>query len=405
MDNRRFRTVLLVLAGVPITATYLWQALLQPIVFGGYLGDFQESYMRAATRIASGQSPYDLCATTGCLEPTGPEYVMPPLLAWMLQPLVGIDSHLITVGAVLVLNASLAVFIWLALRALKVEEWQLATFLVLITLAFEPVVGNIAEGQVNLVLLALSGVWLWTWVEDGWWGGAALGMAIAVKLIQAPVALLVMWSRRWAMLAAAAAAGLVVWLVGAPQYLFEYLFKVLPVVSSGTGFFENHSPGGTITRLFEPNSFFSVKGSPAPARVITALIALAILVATLAMLRRPATSSVGRGLEAAAIVAATPLIASYSWGTHLVLLLLPMFVLITWSVRRRDWAVIVLVSAGWLLIGPGHKLMQALLVSGYTNVVVLRLMGEFGLMGITALWIAALIAVLRERQPVASAPP
>ena len=82
-----------------------------------------------------------------------------------------------------------------------------------------------------------------------------------------------------------------------------------------------------------------------------------------------------------------------------------MFVLITWSVRRRDWAVIVLVSAGWLLIGPGHKLMQALLVSGYTNVVVLRLMGEFGLMGITALWIAALIAVLRERQPVASAPP
>src|SRR5439155_19367098 len=115
--------------------------------------------------------------------------------------------------------------------------------LVLIPLSVEPVVGNTAEGQVNLVLLALSGVWLWTSVEDGWWGGAALGMAIAVKLLQAPVALLVMWSRRWAMLAAAAAAGLVVWLVGAPQYLFEYLFKVLPVVSSGTGFFENHSPG------------------------------------------------------------------------------------------------------------------------------------------------------------------
>src|SRR5439155_24039766 len=124
--------------------------------------------------------------------------------------------------------------------------------------------------------------------------------------------------------------------------------------------FENPLAGGTITRLFQPNSFFSVKGSLAPARVFTGLIALAILVATLAMLRLPATSSVGRGLEAAAIVAATPLIASYSWGTHLVLLLLPMFVLITWSVRRRDWAVIVLVSAGWLLIGPGHKLMQAL---------------------------------------------
>jgi len=240
LDDRRFRTVLLAVAGIPILATYLWQALVQPIFFGGYLGDFQESYMRAATRLATGQDPYDLCATMGCLEPTGPQYVMPPVLAWLLQPLVGVGSHLITVGAVLVLNASLAVFIWLALRALKVKEWQLATLLILATLAFEPVIGNIAEGQVNLVLLGLSGVWFWSWVEGRWWGGAALGAAIALKLIQGPVALLVMWSRRWAMLAVAAAAGLVLWLVGAPQYLFEYLFKVLPAVSAGTGFFENH---------------------------------------------------------------------------------------------------------------------------------------------------------------------
>ena len=373
LDDRRFRTVLLAVAGIPILATYLWQALVQPIFFGGYLGDFQESYMRAATRLATGQDPYDLCATMGCLEPTGPQYVMPPVLAWLLQPLVGVGSHLITVGAVLVLNASLALFIWLALRALKVKEWQLATLLILATLAFEPVIGNIAEGQVNLVLLGLSGVWFWSWVEGRWWGGAALGAAIALKLIQGPVVLLVMWSRRWAMLAVAAAAGLVLWLVGAPQYLFEYLFKVLPAVSAGTGFFENHSPGGTITRLFEPDSFFNVRGSPAPARVLTILIALAIL-----------------------IVAATPLIASYSWGTHLVLLLLPMFVLITWSVRRRDWAVMALVAAGWLLIGPGHKLLQALLVMGYSNLVMLRLLAELGVLGLAAIWVASLLAVRRS---------
>src|SRR2546421_6888356 len=317
LDNRRFRTVLLAIAGIPIVATYLWQALIQPIFLGGYLGDFQESYMRAATRIATGEDPYDLCATIGCLEPTGPQYVMPPVLAWLLQPLVGVDAHLITVGAVVVLNASLGLFVWLTLKALKVDDWQLAALLVLIALAFEPVVGNVDEGQVNLVLLALSGVWLLAWVDDRWWGGAALGAAIAIKLIQGPVALLVLWARRWRMFAAAAAAGLVLWLVGAPQYLLEYLFKVLPSVSAGTGLFENHSPGGTITRLFEPDSFFNVRGSPAPARILTILIALAILIVTLAVLRRPATTSVGRGLEAAAIVAATPLIASYSWGTHL----------------------------------------------------------------------------------------
>jgi len=396
LDNRRFRTVLLAIAGIPILATYLWQALIQPIFFGGYLGDFQESYMRAATRIAGGQDPYDLCATMGCLEPTGPQYVMPPVLAWGLQPLVGVDAHLITVGAVLVLNASLALFIWLALRALKVKDWQLAALLVLVALAFEPVVGNVAEGQVNLLLLGLSGVWFWAWIEDRWWGGAALGTAIAIKLIQGPIALLVLWGRRWAMFAAAAGAGLVLWLAGAPQYLFEYLYKVLPAVSGGTGFFENHSPGGTITRLFEPDTFFAVPGSPGSARVLTVLLAIATLVFTLRALRSPARSAVGRSLEAGAIVAATPLIASYSWGTHLVLLLLPMFVLIAWAMQRRDWQVLGLVAGAWLLIGPGHKLMQALLVSGYSNVVVLRLMAEFGVMGLTALWVATLVAVRRS---------
>lgn len=354
--------------------------------------------MRAAGRVASGLDPYDLCATMGCSEPTGPQYVMPPLLAWMLQPLVGVDSRAITVGAVIVLNVSLALFLWTALRALKVDDWQLAVLLVLVALAFEPVVGNVAEGQVNLVLLGLSGVWLLAWIEDRWWGGLALGAEVAIKLIQGPVALLVMWARRWAMLGAAVASGLVLWLAGAPQYLFEYLVKVLPAVSAGTGFFENHSPGGTFARLFDPDTFFATRGSPAAARVLTLLLALAVLAVTFVVLRSPARSKTGRALEAAAIVAATPLIASYSWGTHLVLLLLPMVVLIAWSVRRRDWSVLVLVGISWLLIGPVHKLLQALLVTGYTDVLVLRVLAEFGVVGILALWIACLIAVRRSEK-------
>ncbi|HKW71146.1 MAG TPA: glycosyltransferase family 87 protein [Candidatus Dormibacteraeota bacterium] len=396
LENRRFRTIVLVSSGVPIAATYLWQGLIQPIFLGGYLGDFQESYMRAAARIASGHDPYDLCATLGCLEPTGPQYVMPPVLAWALQPLVGGSGRAVTIGAVLLLNASLALFTWLALKALRVRDWQLAVLLILVALAFEPVIGNIEEGQVNLVLLALSGIWLWAWIEDRWWGGFALGAAIALKLIQAPVALLVLWARRWAMLLAAAAAGLVLWIAGAPEYLFEYLFNVLPSVSGGTGFFENHSPGGTITRLFEPNTFFGVAGSPSGARAVTALLAVAVLVVTLVVMRAPATSPMGRALEAAALVAATPLIASYSWGTHLVLLLLPMFVLIVWAAPRRDWHVLALVAIAWLLIGPAHKLLQVLLVSGYSNLVVLRVMAEFGVVAISMLWLGCLLAIRRS---------
>jgi hypothetical protein len=398
LDNRGFRTLLLALSGVPIAVLYLWQAVIQPLAFGAYLGDFQESYMRAARRLAENLDPYDLCRTAGCLEPTGPQYVMPPPLAWLLQPLINVDSHAITVGAILVLNASLFLFIFCVLRAVKVEDWQLGVLLGLIAISFEPVIGNIDEGQINLVLLALSGVWLWAWIDDRWWGGAAMGLAVAIKVIQAPVGLLILWGRRWKMVGAAVVAGLGLWLIATPRYLLEYLFQVLPAVSQGTGLYENHSPGGTITRLLAPDTFLGVvRGSPPPARLITDLIAVAALVATFWVLRAPARSATGRGLEAAAVVAVTPIVTSYSWGTHLVLLLVPILLLVAWSVRRRDWAVLALVAAGYFLLGPGHNRMQVLLESGTYNLVVVRLLAELGVLGVLTIWIAALLAVRRER--------
>jgi len=397
LANRRFSGLLVVWAGIPITLLYVWQALVQPLAFGTYLGDFQESYMRAAGRLAAGQDPYDLCQTMGCLEPTGPQYVTPLPLAWLLQPAVGVDAHVLAAAAVVLLNASLVVFLVCVLIALRVRDWQLATLLVLAALAFEPTTANIVEGQINLVLLALSGVWLLAWVAGRWWGGLALGIAVALKLIQAPVGLLVLWARRWSMLAAAAVAGLGLWLIAAPQYLLEYVLKVVPAIGAGTGFFENHSPGGTIARLLEPDTFLgATRGAPVAARIITTLIAIAALVVTFAVLRRSSATSTGRTLEAAAVVAVTPIVASYSWGTHLVLLLLPMLVLIAWAVRRSDWTVLGLVALGWALIGPGHHAVQVLLVSGYTNLVVLRLLAELGVIGIAAIWIASLLAVRRE---------
>jgi len=50
-----------------------------------------------------------------------------------------------------------------------------------------------------------------------------------------------------------------------------------------------------------------------------------------------------------------------------------------------------------LLIGPGHHWLQTLLVSGYSNFLVLRLMAEFGVVGVVLIWIASLLAVGRER--------
>ncbi|HET7467761.1 MAG TPA: glycosyltransferase family 87 protein [Candidatus Dormibacteraeota bacterium] len=408
LDNARFRSLLLIVAGIPIAALYVWRTLLLPLAIGALPGDFTENYMAAATKIASGRDPYDLCVIQGCagssggftpLPLAGAQYVTPLPLAWMLQPLVHASASAQLAVVLAVLQLSLVVFLWTTLRALRVKGWQMPALLVLVAIAFEPVAANFDEGQVNLVLLGLSGIWLLAWMGgDRWWGGAALGAAVAIKLLQAPLGLLVLWGRRWRMLAGAAVAGLVLWLVAVPQYLPEFIFKVAPVLTAGTGLFENHSPGGTIARLLDPATFLGVDRDVSPvARVLTLAVALAVLVTTFWVLRRPSSRRESRGLEAAAMVAAGPLIASYSWGTHLVLLLLPMLVLLDWAIRRRDWLVLALVSGGWMLIGPAHKWFQTLLVSGYSDLLVLRLMAEFGVVGITAIWVASLLAVRRAR--------
>jgi arabinofuranan 3-O-arabinosyltransferase len=405
LDNRRFRTVLLASAGIPIVLDYLWRTLVGPLLTGSMPLDFAENYLPAAAKIAAGRDPYDLCVIQGCaaggaytpLPLAGAQYVTPPPLAWMLQPLLGLPQWAQLAVLLVALQLGLAVFLVAALRALRVDDWQAAALLILVALAFEPVAGNFDEGQVNLLLLGLSGVWLLGWVRgDRWWAGAALGVGVAIKLLQAPLGLLLLWGRRWRMVVAGAVAGLGLLLLAVPQYLPEYVLKVAPVLEGGTGLFENHSPGGTVIRLFAPATFLgAARDVPVAARVVTAVIALASLAVTFAVLRRPRTGLWGRALEAGSIVAVTPLIASYSWGTHLVLLLLPMFVLVAWSVPRRQWTILALVGLSWFLIGPVHKLLQVLLVTGYADVLILRVLAEAGVVGILALWIASLLAVRR----------
>jgi hypothetical protein len=55
------------------------------------------------------------------------------------------------------------------------------------------------------------------------------------------------------------------------------------------------------------------------------------------------------------------------------------------------------VALGYLLIGPGHNRFQTLLVTGYSNLLVLRLMAELGVLGVLAIWVASLLAIRRER--------
>src|SRR5256885_8174157 len=102
-------------------------------------------------------------------------------------------------------------------------------------------------------------------------------MGVALKLVQAPTLLLILWRRRLVMLLAAVAAWTVLWAVAAPQYLPEYLFRVLPAAGGRS---EEHtselqSPCNLVCRLLlekkkvrRGHLRFLRWGASAPARTV-----------------------------------------------------------------------------------------------------------------------------------------
>lgn len=401
LRNERFRGWLLLAVAVPTIALYSWRALVESLTGSGMLEDFTRSYLVAAARLSGGQDPYEPATVAASIIPSGPFYVQPPLMAWLLQPLVPLDPHVSALIVVVALNASTAVFVVLLWRALKIRDWQLRLLTCVVALSFEPTLSNVFEGQINPILLALSGVWLLAYCAgDRWWGGAVIGLSIVLKLMHAPCALLMAFAYRWRMLAAAALAALLALLIAAPQLLPEYLTRILPLQLGGTGFFENHSPNGTITRLLVPGSVLAGRaaGTSPWIQPLSAAVALAVIAISAWRLGGPGAGLRRRSLEASLAVAVGPLIASYSWGTHMILLLLPLLVVLVWSIRREDWAGMALCALAWLLLSPLQTLTDVVVQGGVQNLWLLRPLAEHGVAGVGVIWLSALRAVGRAAE-------
>jgi len=412
MLNRRFRSVLLALALVPTTLEYLWQTLVRPIVFPGNAPiDFFEDYVGSARLLASGTDPYSACLSRACWTDLANAWSLyPPVVSWLSLPLVHLDRGV--VGAIALLGAELcvALFVWITARALQIRDWQLIALWALAVMAFPPLIGEVIARNLQVLLLVLSAVWFAGWLAgDRWWGGLALGAGIALKLAQAPSLLLTMWFRRWRASVAALIAIAVLWLVGAPQYLVEYLFRIVPGLNTGTGFAMNVAPVGAIARLFHPGSMYGDgTGIDTTVRVAGYTISALVTILTVLVLRSPRADREGRALEASLVIAATPLMVAVVRPGHLLLLLLPMMVLGTFALRRKDWRLGAGVAVSWILIGPIYLSFSNLLAAG-VGAQFVRPGEETALAGAVVLWLAALITLRRHRvaitQPMAPMQP
>ena len=403
--------------GLPGLLAYLNAFVLAPFTaVSGGRNDL-DVYLRAAAAMGSGHDPYaDFASVTRHVDPTlTGGYIYPPGLAWYLQPLAAMPRAAAHVLVAMALQVLLVGAIVAILWAVGPVPWRGRAAIGVMTIGFFPLWQNLDYQQVNLLLLALSAVFLGAWAGGpgnsrvrGAGGGLAAGVAVALKLIQAPTLALVIWRRRWSMLLPAAIGVAAVLGAGLP-WLGEYFSAVLPRVGQGTGWVLNQAPAALAARLLHPVSFYrTTPDTGAEVAFAAAVLALIVVGLTVSRLRRRPIGRRDRCVEVALVVAATPVFLPLTWDTHLVLLLLPMIVLAVDSVRRSDVVGVSAALLAWGLTGPLHMvylvLFQVLLHGSDLRLalstghpaagvdLVLRLGAELGPLGIVVLWLACLRA-------------
>jgi hypothetical protein len=400
LANRRFRTLLLVVAGVPIAVAYLWYGLIWPL-FWNQLSDFRQVYLEGAGVIAAGGDPYQ-CTTEFCsghskgwLGAAGAVY--PPFTLWMMQPFHHFDPVLVDAGALVAANVCLGAFIWIVVHTLAIRDWQVTALITLLCVSFAPTLTEVQNRNFQVLLLLLSAILLVAWRRgDRWWAGIALGLALAVKLVEAPLLLLGLWGRRWLLVAFGLLTWAVLWLLAVPSLLPEYLFQVLPTFSRGSGEEMNIAPLGAVARVFHPDSLYlQGRGVDAPVLAVTAAVSVGVLAFTAWRLRAPRSDPQGRALELSAAFAATPLILTLVWAGQLVLLLLPMIVLLDLGLRVQSRRIVAAVAASWLLIGPAYLGFTNAFAVGFGFQALFQVWVDSALAGVAVLWLATLHALRR----------
>ena len=390
LDNRNFRWVLIAVAlPLPLLQYLVVTAQLSADLVNRRYEDFWV-YTRAAAAINRGADPYAASIATSIAQNVG--YTYPPLLAWIVQPLLtlGITTQVL-VGFV-VLQTCFFASIAMMTRALR-ASWQLAALVTLAGITSYWVRRDLFEGQADLVILALETIWFWAWVRGGsWWGGVALAVGAAVKVTPGLLILLPLARRRWGMVAGAVAAGVVLLLALFPLNL-EYVTRVLPYLPGVVGNPESQSPASTLLRLFEPATLYGQPDSLGPwFHIFLIAITMAFVVITAWRLAAGPVDHDSVALEGSAAVALLPLLTPVTWGHHLVVELIPLYVLAWVAIRRRHLWLGVLTLLAWVLANPVHLLFMAAYLRGVNTPVLMNLWVELPVVGVILIWALCLFA-------------
>jgi alpha-1,2-mannosyltransferase len=308
-----------------------------------------DAYLSAGRDLLAGRPLYDAFLHHPFPDPTlRPAYIYPPVFAVLIAPLTWLPRVVAGWTWLLAMQAALALSITVVVRYLN-PPWAARWVALVLTFTFFPLLVDVAQGQTNLLVVALLVLGVVGILRGQSQAGAWLGVAAAIKIT--PLLLLgwLLFQRRWRAagflglgFAGATAAG---WLVR-PSDTVTFFGQVLPALARGTAYYSNQSLAGVLGRWLTTNPYTN------PWLVVPWESVLAVG-AALALLGWWAFSSWRLDPTAAAFsfLPLLPLLSSVTWEHHLVVLL-PLIWLSVARLAGRGWPVpaTALLAAGVLCV-------------------------------------------------------
>ena len=393
--NRILGTLIVILF---VPGIYLTLADLLP---APHQEDFGAYYL-AALALAGGESPFDANVASRLANAAGVDshspYIYPPLLAVVIRPLTALPYRVAALVWILMSAAALFAALWL-LRPVVQIPWRIYGWVCAAALFLPSAHHTLQHGQITNLLLLLIVVGV---LGSGPAGAVWLGVASALKVFPATLAVVYALSGRAAALAVMAGSAAILTLTGAiaaPAATADFMQRVGPQLAADRRLAPNNqSVFAVLARLFEAQWFVRPIVDAPAAGLVASYVAVAVVtgltVSTLWSIRR-ATDPMADVARMSLALAATLIVSPIVWDHYYVLLLLPAAVLYRAS---GEPAVMTQLLAGAVLL-LSHRYWP--LMTSMKS----PLFMSSGLAGVTVLWIALLKVVRYDRVCVARTSP
>ena len=358
ISDQKVGSKLIVLLLVVGFIGFAWQAI-RPLVFNTDMYDFN-SYYVAAYATQKGLDPYN-DETLGLLAqelniPKVTEYNYPPFNTLLFLPL----SFLPYPAAVLawrILNLALVVLaVWLIYKTLALPLGATTVLVIgLIVFSYDPLIYNLAIGQINLVILLLITGAAYAWVRQRQvLAGVLLALAASIKIAPAILFIYFLWKGGLKLVAAGVAAmaafAAIAFVALGEQPTRKAVAIITAFAQADNAWIANQSWRGFLARLFVGDEYIHALYPAATLERVMYYAGILIIVAlTVFVIYRSRRVGLFH-LEFALVLIAFHLISPVSWVHHFVWMLYPLVVLAVACLDRKHLGPIIFFAVGYALI-------------------------------------------------------